>query len=36
VKSGGEPSSLSCPASFVTVFLGTAMAIPGERMKAPL
>src|SRR5580704_9616810 len=35
-NSGGEPLSVSCPASFTALFLGAAMAIPGERVNRPL
>src|SRR6202011_4091921 len=31
VNSGDDPFAFSCPASFSTLFLGAAMAIPDER-----
>jgi hypothetical protein len=37
VNSGGDPFAFSCPVSFAaTLFLGTAMAIPGERDRSAL
>jgi hypothetical protein len=35
VNSGGDPLAL-CPDSFSTLFLGAAMAIPGERDRSAL